>query len=196
VKDESALETRQYDWLTFTADGFALHDDPSSLVRWSDILQVAYVFYIDLMALDSGYYWAMRTARSNVLVVSTNEVLERGLRQRFDLADLAAPNRWRDEDKHLQSFTVWPPSRVGRPLGSRVPRGFADASCGPMLSRLLLNRPLQRTGLRPTAERQYRWAATWARRGSSTSGCYLFSRNATPRRPGLFPLCLLGLGCE
>ena len=116
---------RDYYDRDFDDTGFMSADRPSTMVRWSSIVRVAYCIEFHLVDFDSAHFWAFQTTiwdfspRVEINAVTETISFSKEIRRRFGDAEIPEMRKWRDSTSFLiRTYVIYP--AVLQKISSRV----------------------------------------------------------------------------
>ncbi len=99
--------------------GFRVRYSTEDVIRWSDVVQIAVVYEIHPIAIIDWDYVAFRLKAAELSVwveIKKDDPFIAEIERRF--APITTPRMadWKDEDRCMRSYSIWPKERVGEPL--------------------------------------------------------------------------------
>jgi hypothetical protein len=115
----------------FDESGFCEEGEKLSLIKWDSIVRVALILVVNKVALDEYYYWAFQTQDQDYTFwvrYRKNDFSSEIIRRYGDPGE-PKEHEWHGVDDTIFSYTIWPPSELGKGMYVGIKRSYWERLC-------------------------------------------------------------------
>jgi len=106
----------------FDADGFWPTESKEEKVEWAEVEEVSIGYWIHEIAIVDFYFTGFRTKDESktIWVEEGNDRFDEEIKRRYPHGNIPARVEWKESDRCIQSYVIWPEERIGEAMYSHA----------------------------------------------------------------------------
>jgi hypothetical protein len=125
------VRVERYAPVEFNDVGFWSQKSAQDIVRWSDIIRVAWGYEIHPIVIADWDFWAFQTVDPTITfwVPTTSDApFAAEVRRKYAVLEIPPMMYWADRDYCVRAYVVWPTADIGEPMYVTVKRHWWSLS--------------------------------------------------------------------